>query len=506
MKNLTTFGKISVTAIIVAIIFGVFKLATKSDIGKNNSSGTSTSLFSKNNKPIKIGVVTWGGYVGGQYFNEGFEASDESRFAKEYGFQVEFKVIDDFDASRAAFKSGEIDLLWATIDAFPTEVDALKEFEPQVVFQADWSRGGDAIVVRRGINNVADLKGKKIAVAPMTPSNTFLLWMLDASNLKASDVQIVEVPNAIDAASTFKAGRVDAAVVWSPDDESCLQSVAGSKILVNTKNASKIIADVFIAKKSFVEKNKDKLAKLYEGWMIGAAEINASQSNKNKAADILAKGLGIPKPDALKAIDNVRLCTHGDNLRFYGLDKDYKGVTGEELYGKMSDVYNKLGMAPTNVPSWRIIANTSAIQAFSKTGDEHLAEEAKKFSAPTESLKTTEATSSKQVTISFRTGEFNLDENAKYIIDKEFVDLAKAFDNARIRIEGNTDNVGSEQMNKELSLKRANAVANYLSIQYNMPLNRFIVVGNGSSKPVAENTTEDGRSKNRRTEFQFINE
>ena len=39
-----------------------------------------------------------------------------------------------------------------------------------------------------------------------------------------------------------------------------------------------------------------------------------------------------------------------------------------------------------------------------------------------------EAIATKQVSISFRTGEFNLDENAKYIIDREFVDIAKAFE------------------------------------------------------------------------------
>ena len=119
-----------------------------------------------NDDVINIGVVTWGGYAGGQYFNEGFDASTESRFYKDYGLLVNFSVLDDFDASREAFKADEVNLLWATIDAFPTEVEGLKDYEPQVIFQADWSRGGDAIVVRRGINNVGDLKGKKDCCCP----------------------------------------------------------------------------------------------------------------------------------------------------------------------------------------------------------------------------------------------------------------------------------------------------------------------------------------------------
>jgi len=97
-----------------------------------------------------------------------------------------------------------------------------------------------------------------------------------------------------------------------------------------------------------------------------------------------------------------------------------------------------------------------------------------------------------------------LDENSKYIIDNEFVDIAKAFSNSRIRIEGNTDNTGSAATNKALSLKRAQSVADYLVSTYNMPRNRFIVVGNGPDKPVADNSTASGKAKNRRTDFELV--
>ena len=69
-------------------------------------------------------------------------------------------------------------------------------------------------MARRGINTVNDLKGKKIAVAEMSPSHSFLLWMLEAAGLKTTDVELVFQPSAIDAASVFKSQQVDAAVVW----------------------------------------------------------------------------------------------------------------------------------------------------------------------------------------------------------------------------------------------------------------------------------------------------
>ena len=86
----------------------------------------------------------------------------------------------------------------------------------------------------------------------------------------------------------------------------------------------------------------------------------------------------------------------------------------------------------------------------------------------------------------------------------KFGDIAKAFSNARIRIEGNTDSVGSDTVNKPLSQKRAKAVAEFLAQEYKFDPNRFVVVGNGSTKPVADNSTDTGRSKNRRTDFELI--
>ncbi len=456
---------------------------------------------------IKVGVVTWGGYAGGQYFNEGFKANTESRFYKDYGFKVDFKILDDFDASRAAWKKGDVDLLWATVDAFPTEATALADYEPRIVFQADWSRGGDAIVVRRGINSVADLKGKKIAVAEMTPSHSFLLWLLEAGGLKISDVEIVKQANAIDAAQTFKSQAVDAAVVWSPDDADCVSKVAGAKVLQSTRNASNIIADVFIAKKSWIEANRTKLAQLYEGWMKGAAEINQSPEAKRKAARILSNAFdGFSEETTLQAINNVRLCTHGDNINFFGLNPAYTGITGEQLYARMTNTYRSLGYADTRTPSWRIVADASTVKSSTLAGTQHSAEGQKSFSTASASDKNKEAIATKRVSINFRSGEYQIDENAKYIIDKEFVEIAKAFANARIRVEGNTDNVGNAASNRVLSEKRAQSVVNYMVNTHKMPRNRFIIVGNGPDNPVADNDSPEGRGKNRRTDFQLLPE
>ncbi|MCB0704603.1 MAG: OmpA family protein [Saprospiraceae bacterium] len=516
-KRLTTFSKFVITLVIVAgVFFGGKYILQNTEFGQNllNKSDNPENPKKDNPKPsgntdvISVGVVTWGGYAGGQYFNEGFDANTNSRFYKDYGFEVEFKVLDDFDASRAAWKRDEVQLLWCTIDAFPTEVNALKDFDPVVVWQADWSRGGDAIVARRGINSVADLRGKRIAVAELSPSHSFLIWLLDAGGLSVNDVEIVPQSSAIDAAEVFKSQRVDAAVVWSPDDEACLRAVAGSSVLESTRSASNIIADVFIAKRSFVEANKDKMRQMYEGWMRGSAEINSSDANKRKAAQILSENFpGFTVDDTYQAINNVRLTTHGDNQNFFGLDPNFRGVNGNSLYTRMANVYRDLGYIEGSVPNWRLIAMPELVESTNLSGSQHEAEGTKEFSElDDQSGRDAEAIASKQVRINFRTAEYILDENAKYIIDKEFVEIAKAFANARIRIEGNTDSQGSRSTNIALSKKRAEAVRDYLVEVHNMPRNRFIVIGNGPDKPLASNDTESGRAQNRRTDFELVRE
>ena len=74
------------------------------------------------------------------------------------------------------------------------------------------------------------------------------------------------------------------------------------------------------------------------------------------------------------------------------------------------------------------------------------------------------------------------------------------FAGIHILIIGYTDNTGSDITNDELGMARANAVAEYL-IAHGIESTRLEFQGLGSSNPVGENTSEDGRRLNRRVEF-----
>lgn len=464
-----------------------------------------TSTVKSGENLIKIGVVTWGGYAGGQYYNGGFKANREnSRFYQDYNLLVDFIVLDDYQESRNAFKAGEVDLLWNTVDAFPCEAADLPG-DPQVVFQADWSRGGDAIVVRKGIETVSDLKGKKIAVAFMTPSHTFLINTLQQGDIDYNEVEIIEAPSAIDAASYFKSGNVDAAVVWSPDDQDCVESVRGSKVLTSTKTATHIIADIFIAKKEFIENNQELLSQLYEGWMKGSSEINTSEDAKKEAAKILEEGLKQPYDFCLNAINNVRLATHGDNIDFFGMNPNYNGITGEDLYNKMSNEYFNLGYV-TKKKNWRLVHTKDIVSSVNLTGNQHSAESIKTFTAPTEDMYDEDkvlAVSKKSASINFPISSYSLTDEAKYIVDSEFLEIAKINTSATIRVSGNTDNTGPYENNVNLSRKRAQSVVDYLVSEYGFDRNRFVVVGNGPKHAVKDGVSGSSE-KYRRTDFEII--
>lgn len=73
----------------------------------------------------------------------------------------------------------------------------------------------------------------------------------------------------------------------------------------------------------------------------------------------------------------------------------------------------------------------------------------------------------------------------------------------KIELAGHTDNEGSADKNLDLSQRRAEAVRNYL-IKKGVPGNRLTAVGYGETQPVASNSSEEGKSLNRRTEVRII--
>jgi outer membrane protein OmpA-like peptidoglycan-associated protein len=83
------------------------------------------------------------------------------------------------------------------------------------------------------------------------------------------------------------------------------------------------------------------------------------------------------------------------------------------------------------------------------------------------------------------------------------VRLMKARPTLKVKIEGHTDNVGSEAHNMKLSYLRAEAVRQYM-VKRGIARDRLYTIGYGATRPTASNDGEEGRQLNRRTEFIIV--
>jgi len=99
----------------------------------------------------------------------------------------------------------------------------------------------------------------------------------------------------------------------------------------------------------------------------------------------------------------------------------------------------------------------------------------------------------------FDTDSVNIKPAFHSTMDK-LADVVVRYGKTTLTIVGHTDNVGSNQYNQKLSERRAVSVAQYFESRHVSPL-RLATLGKGEGEPVASNTTESGRSANRRVEI-----
>ncbi len=99
----------------------------------------------------------------------------------------------------------------------------------------------------------------------------------------------------------------------------------------------------------------------------------------------------------------------------------------------------------------------------------------------------------------FETGKATLQPESYTVLDELVAYLVRK-DDEKIELGGHTDNVGTNESNIKLSLKRAESVKKYL-LTTNIPIDKITLKGAGSQQPVSDNTTEKGKQQNRRIEL-----
>jgi len=104
--------------------------------------------------------------------------------------------------------------------------------------------------------------------------------------------------------------------------------------------------------------------------------------------------------------------------------------------------------------------------------------------------------------IYFKTSSAELDAASDPLLNS-VADIANRCPSVKVEVSGHTDSTGSASSNQTLSEARAKAVVDYL-IAHGVAQSRITSTGYGGTKPVAANTTEEGRAKNRRIEFRVV--
>ena len=506
IKNWATGGKTGTVEEVKKEDFDSLKNTTGDAKYNDGSQGVTAAQIGtgKLTRPLIVAINTWAGHAPGIVYNNGLDPNASSSYKKNFGLDVKFVVIEDPAAKLAAFRKGDVDIMWNTVDNWAREASILAEQNQTAksILMQDWSRGGDGIVSLASIKSVEDLKGKKVACTQFSPSHFLLLYLLAQSGLSPEDriaveKNIVFTQDASLAAAAFRSKNVDAAVTWEPDLSSAVEARGDeARILVSTAAATNVIADTLIARQDLIDKSPETVRDFVNGWFEGIAMM---RDNPNPSNEIVAKSLKLDAETVSGMLSGLKLTPYADNAQFYGLTGAKPHY--ETLFDTAFVIWRKKGLINKTVSAkdWadaRFVSNLAAKYPGQKV-------EEKEVVAKAPTAKDIPILQ-QQIQIQFTPGSEEIMAGSYFLLDK-LGELMTSFGSTVLRVEGNTDSTGSQNTNLTLSEKRAISVRNYITKNFpNIKPERFQTVGRGAGNPVAPNTTEAGRQMNRRTDIKVI--
>ncbi len=485
------------------------------------------------NRTVKFALNVWAGWAPIILQNGGGDAGKAWKTPGGEDFTVELVLIDDPVAMRDAYASGDVHIGWATLDMMPLFMDELKKDSrifPRVYQQVDWSNGGDGIVIRRSAAKdpehptIADLRGKKIALAQNSPSEYFVLNALVNGGIQPGEVEFVYTADAFQAAAAFNADRsIAACVTWAPDIYN-LSDIESNHLLVSTATANKLIADVWFARADFARDHSDICEGLVRGIFEGMAKLE-TDAGKTEAAQLMANLYGIPADETLAMLGDAHATNYAENRDFFlnqnnpaNFERTWN--TAYLLYRKMGRVGAPVGF--DKVMDFSIVQKLGSEEPYASSRNEYQV----RF-AP-QSIDTLKAEGSeiltKVVTIHFFPNSWDLDKkivkkengqdvevpydpNVQFVLE-EVAKLASQYGAANIVIEGHTDASMKGQVNpalvKELAGNRANSVKEALVNKFTtLDPNQFTTEGVGWDRP-ADSAKPNDHANNRRVEIRVI--
>lgn len=240
---------------------------------------------------VQVPYILWGGDVATFLANGDLKTKPDSLF-QTAGLDIQLTPGDDFVAQVKNYMEGKTPFLRGTMHMLGLAgevVGADPKTKPVVILQLSWS-AGDHIVARKGIRNLNDLKGKKIACQQGGPHVGLLYDSLTAANLKKSDVQIVWTKDITGASGPADAFRndptIDACCVITPDmmglstglnqeGSGAEGTVEGAHVVNSTAQMSRSIADVYAVRRDWYDANQDWINKFVANQLQATEQLVA---------------------------------------------------------------------------------------------------------------------------------------------------------------------------------------------------------------------------------------
>lgn len=226
-------------------------------------------------------LITWGGDIATIHGNGNALTTQEGSIFDKAGLQYNLKREDIFIKQVEAYLAGETPFLRGTLGMITSASDILNRdprTKPVVFYQMTWSVGGDALVVKDSIKTAKDLKGKTIALQAYGPHVDYLVRLLADAGLTHKDVTLKWLPDLTASdnspAAALAEPDIDAAFVIIPDALALTSdgtvgtgiegsgSVKGAKILLSTKTANRVIADVYAVRNDYYQANRGEIDSL----------------------------------------------------------------------------------------------------------------------------------------------------------------------------------------------------------------------------------------------------
>lgn len=247
--------------------------------------------------PIQVPLITWGGDIATILANGNSRATAKGSIFDALGLKLKLVREDDFKKQVEAYRRGDSPYLRGTVGMISMASELLSadpRTKPVVIYQMTWSSGGDALVVKEGIKTVSDLRGKTIVVQAYGPHVQLLTEMLRDAGLSTREVTIKWTRDltGTDAtpAAALTSPEVHAATVITPDalmltsngtvGTGAEGSIKGARILLTTKTANRIIADVYAVRSDFFGSNRDQVENFVKGLMLAEEELRDLFRNK----------------------------------------------------------------------------------------------------------------------------------------------------------------------------------------------------------------------------------